>query len=206
MSETETGAASGAAQGAAAGAAFGPWGIVIGAVVGGVIGLVAGKNKKLARRYAAKAADMKRKQQTMQLAVQRRDIIRQQRIQRAQAVAAGASEDGVQSSAVQGAASSLTSQSKAATNYFDSMVSLDNAYQMYAKKSGKAQGKSDELFTLLGSGSNLAAAGGDIYGLATTPKAPSSGSYTSFNSSAAVSNMANNSAYSTFGQSLNLSN
>ncbi len=206
MAEKETGFAAGAAQGAAAGAVFGPWGAAIGAVIGGAAGYFSGAKKKEARMYAAKAQAQRRRQQSMTLAVQRRDVVRSQRIARANAVAAGSSDAGVQSSAVGGAIGSIDAQGKSATSYFDAMVDLDEAYQMFAKKAGKAQGKADELATLLGAGSSLVTAGGDIYGLSKSTQAPTvnTGSYTSFNSSAAQTNMANNSAFTSFGSSLDL--
>jgi hypothetical protein len=119
-------------------------------------------------------------------------------------VAAGASDTGVTSSAVAGSVSSIASQGNSALNYFDSQVGLDETYQMYAKKAGKAAGDASEIFTILGAGGDLVKAGADIYGLAKQPKTPPSSGYTSFNSTAAVSNMENNSAFTTFGNTLNL--
>jgi hypothetical protein len=207
MAEKEMGAGAGAAQGAAAGAAFGPWGAVIGAVVGGAIGYFSGGKKAEAKKFARLAQDQKRRQQSLQLAVQRRDVIRNQRAQRAAAVAAGTSDGGVQSSAVYGAIGSIDAQGKSATSYFDAQVDLDAAFQMYAKKAGKKAGQAAEMDSLLGSLGSLATVGGDLYGLSqkspTTPAA-SSGGYTSFNSSAAQSNMQNNSAFTSFGSSLDL--
>lgn len=208
MAEKEMGAGAGAAQGAAAGAAFGPWGAVIGAVVGGALGYFSGGKKAEARKFAAKAADVRRRQQTMQLAVQRRDIIRQQRMARANAVAAGASEQGVTSSGVMGAISSIDAQGKSSASYFDAQADLDAAFQMYAKKAGKKAGQAAELDTLLGSMGAIATVGGDLYGLSkgSGSAAPSGGSsgYTSFNSTAAQTNMQNNSAFTSFGSSLDL--
>lgn len=204
--EAATGAGAGAAQGAAAGAAFGPWGAVIGAVVGGALGYFSGDKKKQARKYMRMAEEQRRRQQKMRLAIQRRDIIRAQRFARAQAVAAGASEQGVTSSAVMGAIGSIDAQGKTAATYFDAMVDLDEAYQMYAKKAGKKVGQAAEMDTLMGSLGGLATAAGDIYGLyrgSNTTQQPSSG-YASFNNTAAQTNMANNSAFTSFGSSLDL--
>jgi hypothetical protein len=208
MAEQEMGAGAGAAQGAAAGAAFGPWGAVIGAVVGGALGYFSGGKKAEARKYAAKAADVRRRQQSLRLAVERRDIIRNQRAQRAAAVAAGASEGGVTSSGVMGAISSIDAQGKQAASYFDAQVDLDAAFQMYAKKAGKKAGQAAEMDSLLGSMGAIATVGGDLYGLsrggATATSGGGSSGYTSFNSSAAQTNMQNNSAFTSFGSSLDL--
>lgn len=206
MAEKEMGAGAGAAQGAAAGAAFGPWGAVIGAVVGGALGYFSGGKKAEAKKYASKAQDVRRRQQSLRLAVERRDIIRNQRMARANAVAAGASEGGVQSSAVSGAISGIDAQGKSAASYFDAQVDLDAAFQMYAKKAGKKAGQAAELDTLLGSAGSLATVGGDLYGLSkSSPQAGgTSTGYTSFNNSAAQSNMQNNSAFTSFGSGLDL--
>lgn len=203
MSDTESGAVQGAMQGASAGAAFGPWGAAVGALLGGIGGALGGHKKKEARRNAARAAEMRRKQQQLRAALQRRDIIREQRMARANAVAAGASDGEVSSSAVQGAIGATSAQGRSAVNYFDSQVSLDNAYQTYAKKAGKAAGDAAEIFTFLNAAPSLAMAGGDIVGLLNKPKPISTG-YTSFNDSAALTNMENNTAFQTFGSSLNL--
>jgi hypothetical protein len=208
MAEKETGAGAGFAQGAAAGAAFGPWGALIGGVIGGAIGYISGGKKAEAKKFAAKAQEVRRRQQSLKLAIDRRDLIRSQRIARANAVAAGASEEGVQSSAVGGAVASIDAQGKSAASYFDAQVDLDAAFQMYAKKAGKKAGQAAEMDSLLGSLGSLATVGGDLYGLSKpspqyTSTSSSSG-YTSFNSSAAQTNMAGNSAFTSFGQGLDL--
>lgn len=201
-SETGGGAAAGAAQGAAAGAAFGPWGALVGAVIGGAVGYFSGAEKKLAKKYGKKAAAVRRQQQTMQLAIQRRDLVRQSRMARAQAVSAGASESGVRSSAVTGATSSLDSQTTSALAYFDTQVANDNLYQQFAAKAGKHAQRAAGMDSILGSAAGVAGVGADIYGsLKTTPTVSSS---TSFNATAAQYNMNKNPAFSTFGSSLNL--
>lgn len=204
--EGTTGAASGAAQGAAAGAAFGPWGAVIGAVIGGAIGLLGGNQRKRARQFAQRAAATRRKQQQLQLAVQRRDLVRQMRIAQSATVAAGASEGNITSSAVLGAQSSLAAQGKSAITYLDTQVGLDNLYQTYAKKSGKASQAAQAYDTLLGAGASLAKTAGDLYGLSQSPQSTTTNTntFTSFNSTAAVTNMQNNPAFTTFGSTLNL--
>jgi hypothetical protein len=205
-SETTTGATQGAAQGAAAGAAVGgPWGAIIGAVIGGVTGYFGGKKQKLAKKYARLAQEQRRKQQQMQLAVQRRDIIRQFRMQRAQAVAAGASDAGVGSSSVAGAVSSVYSQGLGAVNYFDSQVGLDNMYQLYAKKSGKAAQQADQIFGFLNSATSFASVGGDLYGaskgsgtstVSASTLGAETGGYTSFSGAKAGS------SFTSYGSSL----
>jgi hypothetical protein len=200
MSESTGGALSGAGAGAQAGAAFGPWGAVIGAVIGGVVGALSGKKKKLARKYAEKAAKTRRQQQQMRAAVQRRDTVRQARMARAQAVAAGASDTGVSSSAVMGATSSIASQTGSAIKYFDSQVQLDNLYQQYAKKAGKYARQGDEMMSMLGAATQAAPAVADLGGF----MQGSGGGYSSFNNTAAVTNMQGHSAFNTFGSTLNL--
>jgi hypothetical protein len=179
-SESSSGAASGAAQGAAAGAAFGPWGAIIGGVIGGIAGALSGKKAKEAKKYAALARGVRREQQTMQLAVARRDVVRQQRMAVAQAIAAGTADAGVESSAIKGATSSSQTQGQSAINYFDTQVSKDNLFQIYAAKSGKAAQSSQEIMSFIGAAGGLAQAGGDLYGMSQTPKAETS-PYTSFN-------------------------
>lgn len=204
-SETTGGAAAGAAQGAAAGAVFGPWGAIIGAVVGGAVGYFSGAEKKIAKKYARAAADQKRLQQTMKLAIIRRDTIRSQRAARAQAVAAGTADSGITSSAAQGARSSTDMQGMSALNYFDAQVSADNLFQQYSKKAGKHAQNAEQLDSLLGASVSLAQTGGDLYGLSKQPQqqpAPQTQNpYSSFNSSVS---MQNNSGFRTFGSSLNL--
>lgn len=173
--DTAVGGVTGAAQGAAAGAAFGPIGIVAGAIIGGALGALGGDRRRKAKRYAAKAAEVRRKQQTMKLAIERRDVVRQFRLARAQAVAAGASEGDVGSSAIQGASSSLTSQTKGSLSYFDTQVALDNQYQAYAKKAGKAAGQAEDLSALVGVLGEATTAGVNAYGLYSLRNAGSAG-------------------------------
>lgn len=138
-SETTGGAASGAASGAAAGMMVaGPIGAVIGGIVGGVVGLFGGKKAKKARKFAEKAQKVERQQAQLGAAVQRRDMIRQARMARAQAVAASAAEGGgLQSSAPQGAVASIGSQLTSNINYFDWQTDLSNEAQQYKAKAGK---------------------------------------------------------------------
>lgn len=131
MSEEVSGAAQGAVTGMMVG---GP----VGAVIGGILGLFGGKKAKKARKYAEKAAAVERQQAQMAAGVQRRDMIRQARIARAQAVAAAASESGgLQSSSPMGAVSSMGTQLTSNLGYFDWQVGLGNQAQTYKQKSGK---------------------------------------------------------------------
>jgi hypothetical protein len=206
-SETTGGAATGALQGAAAGAAVGgPIGAVAGAIIGGAVGYFSGAEKKLAKKYGRLAQDTRRRQQQMRAAIQRRDVIRQARVVRAEAVAAGASDTGVTSSSVQGAISSATAQTESALTYFDRQVGEDNLYQQYAKKAGKHAGNAAELDTLLGSASDLAVIGANAYGSFQGLGGGAQPSTSNFNTTAAVSNMSRNSAFSSFGSSLTLGN
>ena len=137
--EESSGALSGAASGAATGAMVaGPIGAVVGGIIGGIAGLFGGKKAKKARKYAEKAAKIERQQAQMQAGIQRRDMIRQARIARAQSVAAAASESGgLSSSAPMGAVSSLGSQLTSNLSYFDWQVGLGNEAQTYRSKAGK---------------------------------------------------------------------
>lgn len=204
MDESSGGALTGAAQGASAGAVFGPWGAVIGAVIGGVVGLVSGQNKKIAKKYAGLAAEQKRKQQSMELALQRRDIVRQQRAIRAQAIAAGESEPGVVSSSIQGSQSSVQSQGMSSLQYFDAQVGSDNLYQTYAKKAGKYARKAGELDSILGSASSITGIAADVYGTWGKSSTTAAPKYNSFNNQAAPVNLSQSTGFATFGSTLNL--
>lgn len=127
----------GAAQGAAAGAAFG----VPGAVIGGVIGAIGGLFGAKANKSRRKARKEQRRMTEREQAVQRRDIIRQFRFARAQALAAGSSEDGgLQSSGVQGALGSVTSQGVFNLGFFDAQVASQNRINDLLKTAGKYEG------------------------------------------------------------------
>lgn len=201
-SETSGSAFSGAAQGAATGAAVGgPWGAVIGAVIGGVVGLMSGKKKKMARKYAAKASDTRRAQQTMALAIQRRDTVRQARALRAMAVASEGGEAGASSSAVSGSISSISTQGVNALDYFDQQVGLDNQVQIYNAKAGKYAKSAQGLDAILGASSSLATTYGNVQGLSQTPK------YSTLSNAQPTAQEAfyTSNSFSTFGSSLNLS-
>jgi uncharacterized membrane protein len=178
MGETTAGAASGAASGAKAGMMVGGvWGAVIGAVIGGIFGGKAGKAAKKAHKLEAEANAIDRQQAQMQAGIQRRDLARQARIERAKAIAAGASEaGGLQSSAPMGAISSLGAQTTSALSYFDWQTDLGNtAYNKraqaakYLKKAQAIQGYIDMVG---GAASMMGSMGG---GSTTSSAASSSG-------------------------------
>lgn len=201
--EETTGAVAGAAQGASAGSVFGPVGALVGGVIGGAIGYFSGQEAKLAKKYGRLAQATRRRQQQMTAAVQRRDVIRQARFARAQAVAAGASEGNVTSSAVSGATSSITAQTESSLNFFDRQVGLDNVFQTYAAKAGKHAGKAAELNSLLGAAEGLTTVGANIYGSFRTPSPTTpTNAGASFNQTAAVSNFSAIAQRSSFGSSL----
>jgi hypothetical protein len=159
MSEESTGALGGAAQGAAAGASFGPVGLVVGAVVGAVFGAVAGGKARKARLNYNKGRKLERKISYYDAGVQRRDLVRSTRMARAQSVAAAAAsgEGGLQSSAPQGAISSIGSQGAFNLTYFDQRIATMRQMQIYYDKAGK-------LGQQAGNISSLTSAAFDLYG------------------------------------------
>lgn len=165
-SESTSGALSGAGQGAAAGAMVaGPIGAVIGGIIGGIAGLFGGKKAAKARKFAEKANATERQQAQLQAGVQRRDMIRQARMVRAQAVAASAAEGGgLQSSAPQGAISSIGSQLTSNINYFDYQVGLSNQAQQYRSKAGKYARSAAAFTTGISALSSIASNAGSFGG------------------------------------------
>lgn len=115
-----------------------------------IIGKIAARGKiKKAQKFADKASALERQQAQMATGIQRREMVRQARISRGQAVAAAASESGgLQSSAPQGARSSLSSQFTSNLNYFDTQVGLGNEVQGYKAKAGKYARQADNLTSL----------------------------------------------------------
>lgn len=111
------GAVAGAVQGYAVG---GP----IGAVIGAVGGFLSGKQAARASVYATRAAKTRRTMALMQGAVQRREMVRQTRVARAEqlAAAAGAGEYGMLSSGYGGAMSSLMSRAGRNLQVFDAFT------------------------------------------------------------------------------------
>lgn len=106
------------------------------------------KGKK-ARKFADKASEVERQQAQLAVGVQRRDMVRQARIARAQAVAASAAESGgLQSSAPQGAISSMGTQLTSNLSYFDYQVGLGNQAQIFRKKAGKYARQAEDISAL----------------------------------------------------------
>ena len=174
MAEEVNGGISGAAQGAATGAAIGgPVGAVVGGVIGGILGIFGGSKAKKARKYANKAQLTQRQQEQLAAGIQRRDMIREARIARAQAVAASAVESGgLQSSAPQGAIGSLGSQTTSNLSYFDNQVGLGNLAFSYNQKAGKYARQSQSIFGLMDAGSSILSTFGGFKPSAPTPGAP----------------------------------
>ncbi len=105
--------------------------------------------EKKARKYADRASAVERQQAQMAVGIQRREMVRQARMARAQAVAASAAESGgLQSSAPRGAVSSLGSQLTSNINYFDYQVNLNNQAQAYRKKAGKYARQAGDIAAL----------------------------------------------------------
>lgn len=145
------------------------WGAVIGAVVGIVGSVTSANKKKKADAYADKAANVRLQQQTMANAISRRDQIRNFRMQRAESVAAGATDNNVSSSAVSGSVSSLSSQISSNLNYFDKQAALDKQYNEYIKRSGRYSGSSANWATVAQNGQAIGQLGSTIYNTLNTP-------------------------------------
>ncbi len=167
----------GAVEGARAGAAIGSVipgvGTAIGAIAGGVIGLVGGifsnKKKKAAKRAAREEANIRRQAQAMQQGLQRRDLVREARIARSRAVAAGAAEERVSGSGTAGAASAIGSQLNFGLSYFDDQVTLDYNANEFRKKAGKYAGQASDINTALGSLGAIGTLGANIIGSLKSP-------------------------------------
>lgn len=134
------GAIGGAAKGYAVG---GPLGAAIGFAAGLFGGLASDKAKKykrLANKEEDAAINLKR-------AAQRRDIIRSAYIARSEALAAGAAQEtgGLQSSAVQGALSSVGTQTISNLKFFDALTARSIMQKYYLKKAGKKQEQANTI-------------------------------------------------------------
>lgn len=152
-------------KGADIGGSFGPIGGIVGTVIGAIKGLyLSGKAKKVAKNIRL-AQETKRKQQTMKIALQRRELVRSMRIARSQSVAAGNSEGNIQSSATMGASGSTASQGISALTYFDSQVGLDNEVQRYLKEAAKYEKQLNKHASNSGMANVAAELGSDIYGI-----------------------------------------
>lgn len=148
--------------------------MAVGAIIGAVIGIgggiaSAGASKK-ANKYAGKAADVRLQQQTMANAITRRDQIRNFRMLRAEATAAGASDGNVSSSSVSGSISSLGAQQASNLGYFERQASLDDLYNTYIKKSGRYQGQAANWSSVSQAGPAIGQLVSTSYNTLTAPK------------------------------------
>ncbi len=173
--EAVGGAVDGAKAGATIGTAIVPGigtviGAVAGGIIGGVLGAISGKKKKAAKRAAKEEAKIKRQQQTMQLALQRKDTVREARVARARSVAAGASEERTSGSGTAGAAGSVSSQLGFGLDYFDTQVILDYNANEQRKRAGKFAGQANDLNALVGSLEGIGTLGANVIGSLKTPK------------------------------------
>lgn len=148
--------ASGAAKGAAAGAAFGPWGAVIGGVIGAIGGLFAKKSNAAKKRAQAEEIAIAERQ----AGIQRRDMVRQYRAARAEALVTGSSESGGdQSSAVLGGIASLGAQSRFNLQFFDKQVAGQRYVNKQLKKADKYNDYANTVFTTLSAASSIGGSG-----------------------------------------------
>jgi len=144
--------ASGALQGAAAGAAVaGP----IGAVFGGVIGAISGIFKKKANNKKKEATRIERQMYEREQAIQRRDMVRQMRVARAQAVAAGTDMGGL-GSGVAGATSSVAAQGASNLRFFGNQISLGIRRNSLLDKAAKYDSTSATIGSLVQVGASAA--------------------------------------------------
>jgi hypothetical protein len=168
------GAVEGAKAGATIGTAIAPgFGTAVGAVIGGVVGLIGGifsnKKKKAAKRAAREEANIRRQSQAAQIGLQRRDMVREARVARARAVAAGSSEERVMGSGTTGAASSVSAQLNFGLSYFDDQVINDYNANELRKKAGKFAGQASDINTALGSLGSIGTLGANIIGALKQP-------------------------------------
>ncbi len=129
-------AVGGAAQGASAGSAAGPWGAAVGAVVGGVFGGVMGGKRDKALKKARRAA---RRIESMQNFRQKVDLQQNYLSQRAEAVAAAATDGTLGSSATQGALGAFDSALNAEFGYANFMATQSAIIRKANSKADKAQ-------------------------------------------------------------------
>lgn len=132
--------------GAAEGAAAGSVGGVPGAIIGGIVGAIGGLFKSKAKKNAREASKEEQKMARRKIAMQRRELVRQAYISRAQTVAAAAAEEGgLTSSAPLGALASVTSQATGNINYFDAQAASSNRIVRLTNKASKYAGFSDAI-------------------------------------------------------------
>ena len=180
MAERESGALSGAAQGAAAGAAVGgPIGAVIGGVVGAIGGALGGGAAKRARIYANRASKTRRTLDLMEAAVQRRDLVRQARMARAESLAAitAGGEGGLMSSAPMGALSSISSQTGQNLRYFDARIRDFVQMQFWANKAGKKSAQAQNIMGTMGAVFDAVGSMKGVFGQPTGSQAEPPGAY-----------------------------
>lgn len=171
MAEKESGAISGAAQGAAVGTMIMPGiGTAIGAVVGAIGGLLSGGAAQRSRIYANRASKTQKTLSLMEAGLQRRDMLRQARMARAESLAAITSggEGGMLSSAPRGALSSMTSQTGQNIRYFDARIRDYVQQQFWLNKAGKKSAQAQNIAGMM-SGVMSAAQGYAMFKAATTP-------------------------------------
>jgi hypothetical protein len=152
-------------KGSSIGGNFGPIGGIVGGIIGVAKGLFLSGKAKKASKFRKLAEETKRKQQTMRLALQRREVVRNLRFARAQAVAAGTSEGNVRSSATAGAAGSVTGQGISALEYFDAQVGLDNKAQSYLAEAARMDRELAKHAAVTSGANTAAQLGTDIYGV-----------------------------------------
>lgn len=141
--EAGMGAAQGAMQGATAGAALGPVGMIVGGVIGGLGGYLSGNAASQARKHMSKANKADYQIRVRQAAIQRRDLLRNFRAQRAMQIAASFTESGgTMSSTAQGAMGSLQSQYGGNLNMFDWSAGAQKYLGKHMMKAGKYENRS----------------------------------------------------------------
>lgn len=118
--------------------------------VGGTIKLIGGlfgtSKKAKAAKYRRKAAAVDRQMVEKTQAVQRRDLIRNLRAARAQAMSQGASESGgTRSSGTQGVSGSLASQSLFNLDFFEGQAQKGKLKYTYEIKADKYESKANEI-------------------------------------------------------------
>lgn len=130
-SDVATGAASGAMTGFAV---AGP----VGAVIGGLFGALGGKKSSQAKKAQRKANQFEQRMAYRAAAVERRNLIREGRMERARSIAASAAEGGgLDSSTGQGALGSIGSQLSFGLNYFDAQSADNREFNKYSSKATK---------------------------------------------------------------------
>ena len=146
------GTITGAAQGAAAGTAVMPGiGTAVGAVVGAIGGFLGGSGVDRAKKHQALASKWAIIAKEREAAIARRNIIRDFRAKRAQAILMGGYEEGgLKSSTPRGGISSLGSQFAVGANFFDAQVYAQRQYQKHINKAGRNAARAGDVFATMG--------------------------------------------------------